>query len=205
MERIDYEIYRLPYEAVIALGSCEPLKKWCKLKFSPKGDVYLYHYLWNVRDEDKNAWHDSIHKKSNEIHTRIDRRVDGKLETLYLGKGHHFLDKSGKLTEMRNGNTRLEEDYLYRWLPTLTEGDKRQQKGKTIIACSDKLLVNSFLAFSIVGFVVVGSEQAAAAINSYLEGEESRTYAYVFHLGWLSLIVCICFSGGDKSIDKTKQ
>ena len=205
MERIDYEIERLPYEAVIALGSCEPLKKWCKLQFSPEGDVYLYHYHWNVSDEDKTAWHDSIHKKSGEIHTRIDRRVDGKLETLYLGKEHKLLDKSGKLTEIRHGNTRLEEDYLYRWLPTLTEGDKRQRKGKTIIACLDNNLVNSTLVFSFMVILAPQSEQIEAAINSYLGGEESRTHAYVFHCVERSIIVCLGFSGGDKAIDKTTQ
>ncbi len=200
MERIDYEVDRLPYEAVIALGSYEPLKKWCKLQFSPKGDIYLYHYHWNVRDEDKTAAHISIHK-SGEIHTKIE--VADRL--VHRGGEHTFSSERGKLTEIVHGTTRLEENYLYRWLPTLTERDKRQRKGKIIIACLYKNLVNSSLAFSIAGLMAVESKQVEAVINSYLKGKESCVHAYVFHYGERSIVLCIGFSGGDKAIDKTKQ
>ena len=202
MERVDKKIDDLHNEYIICLGSYTPIKKWCKLKFGSEDDVFYIPYEGNIGDEDATLEHISIHS-SGKIHREI--RSAGRVvhENFYeVGRG--------KMKEIRIGTTRLEEDYIYRSLPTLTEKNERNNEDKNhleqkIIPCLDRKLVNSILSYSIMFVVSAQSKYINNAVDSYLKGKKYRAYAYVFQGMNRSIIVCMVFSGGDKAIKKSTQ
>ena len=147
VKRVDKKIDDLHNEYIICLGSYAPIKKWCKFKFGSEEDVFYIPYEGNIGDEDTTVEHISIHS-SGKIHREI-RSAGRVIHESFYEVGRE------KVKEICHGTTRLEEEFIYRSLPTLTGKNKRNnedsnQLEEKIISCLDRRLTNSILSYSII-------------------------------------------------------
>jgi hypothetical protein len=172
--------------AVIVLGSDRPTKVWAKVRFGKSGD--LYWMCDTVKDVDRTDEHMSLHR-SGEVWSTVQGK---RRKAMAIG--------STNPKEVQSGTERLEEGYLYHWLPTFQKAEAREE----VAVCLDLSIVGSTLKCTVDMLNGEDGEAIGNVIGKRLNVNDPRSHALVFYHQGRTLILCLHFDGGTGPIEQSK-